>query len=266
MQKLSKNSEKQKNEQEKEKNSIIKIIQNHYAWIIAVLTFFAVIVSNILKFIEFITSQAYFLYFGIDHNLYNYSDKNFIYELCLSIIFILAFFSVFYCFKQIKDNVKKKKILKWENVMNIILIIASNLYITITTPEQLNLKSIVITVIFLIIFEFIMSLIYFKKEKKSTEKKVRSDLINYIKVLPFIIIFLIIMQYARTYMNLSYQKQYRIISDDKVIVYSTNNYYITLDCEINDNQLTIYKGNQEKIENSNIKSQLTKFNKVEIKE
>ena len=51
-----------------------------------------------------------------------------------------------------------------------------------------------------------------------------------------------------------------------MIVYSTNNYYIALDCEINDNQLTIYKGSQEKIENNNIKSQLTKFNKVEIKE
>lgn len=73
---------------EQENIKFTEIIQKNYAWIIAGLTFLGVIVSNVLKFIEFITGQTYFLYFGIDHNLYNYSDKNFIYELCLSIIFI----------------------------------------------------------------------------------------------------------------------------------------------------------------------------------
>ena len=111
-----------------------------------------------------------------------------------------------------------------------------------------------------------MSLMFFKEEKESTREQLKRDLINYFKVLPFILIFLIILHSTRIYINLAYQKQYRIINDNKVIVYSTNNYYITLDCEINDNQLTIYKGSQEKIENNNIKSQLTKFNKAEIKE
>lgn len=265
MQKVSKKSEKQKTEQEKGQNSVMKVIQNNYTWIIACLTFFGVIVSNVLKFIEFITSQTYFSYFGIDHNLYNYSDKNFIYKLCLSIIFILAFFSVFYCFKQIKENIKKKKLFKWENLINILLIFISNLYITITTPGQQNLISIIITVVILIILEFIMSLIFFKKEKESTQEQLKRDLINYIKVLPFIIISLIIIHSSRIYINLTYQKQYKIIGDNKVIVYSTNDYYITLDCNINNNELIIYKGNQEKIENNNVKSQLTKFNKVEMK-
>ena len=54
--------------------------------------------------------------------------------------------------------------------------------------------------------------------------------------------------------------------NNKVIVYSTTDYYLTLDCDIDNNELIIYKGSQEKIDNNNIKSQLTKFNKVEIKE
>lgn len=265
MQKVLKKREKQDIKEEQEKLSVTKIIHNNYAWIIAGLTFLGVIVTNVLRFIEYITSQAYFLYFGIDHNLYNYSDKNFIYELCLSIIFILAFVSVFYCFKQIRENIKKKEWLKWENLINIILILISNLYITITTPGQQNLMSIIITIIILIIFEFIMSLIFFKKEKESTQEQLKRDLINYIKVLPFIIIFLIIMNSSRIYLNLTYQKQYKIINDNRVIVYSTNDYYITLDCDINNNEIVIYKGSQEKIENNNVKSQLTKFNKVEMK-
>lgn len=265
MQKALKKSEKQKIEQEKVKISVTKVIKDNYAWIIAGLTFFGVIVSNVLKFIEFITSQTYFSYFGIDHNLYNYSDKNFIYELCLSIIFILALFSVFYCFKQLKENIKKKELFKWENLINIFLILISNFYIVINTPGQLNIISIIISVAILIILEFIMSLMFFKKEKESTQEQLKRDLINYIKVLPFIIIFLIIMHSTRTYINLNYQKQHRITGDNRVIVYSTNDYYITLDCDINNNELIIYKGSQEKIETNNVKSQLTKFNKVEIK-
>lgn len=265
MQKVSKISEKRDIKENQKKTSITKVIQNNYAWIIAGLTFFGVIVSNILKFIEFITSQTYFSYFGIDHNLYNYSDKNFIYELCLSIIFILAFFSVFYCFKQLKENIRKKELFKWENLINILLILISNFYIVINTPGQLNIISIIISVAILIILEFIMSLIFFKKEKESTQEQLKRDLINYIKVLPFIIIFLIIMHSTRIYLNLTYKKQYQIINDKRVVVYSTNNYYITLDCDINNNELVIYKGSQEKIENNNVKSKLTKFNKVEIK-
>lgn len=263
---MKRSSAKETKEVKDTEKSVTKIIRENYAWVIAVLTFLGIIVSNALKFIEFITSKAYFLYFGIDHNLYNYVDKNFIYELCLSIIFILAFFSVFYCFKQIKENIKKRELFKWENLINILLILLLNLYIIITTPGQQNLISIIISVLIIVILEFIMSLIFFKKEKESTREQLKRDLINYFKVLPFILIFLIILHSTRIYINLAYQKQYRIINDNKVIVYSTNNYYITLDCEINDNQLTIYKGSQEKIENNNIKTQLTKFNKVEIKE
>lgn len=266
MQKVSKKREKQDIKEEQEKISITKVIQNNYAWIIAGLTFLGVIVSNVLRFIEYITSKAFFWYFGIDHNLYNYSDKNFIYELCLSIIFIFAFFSVFYCFKQIKENIKKKEIFKRENLINVLLILISNIFITINTPGQLNKTSIIITIIILVIFEFIMSLIFFRKEKESTQKQLRGDLINYFKVLPFIIIFLIIMHFAETYINLISQNQYKIIGDNKVIVYSTKDYYITLECDINNNnEVIIYKGNQEKIDNNNVKSQLKKFDKVEMK-
>ena len=95
MQKNNKKIVKKDIKQEQENIKLIEVIQKNYAWIIAGLTFLGVIVSNVLRFIEYITSKAYFLYFGIDYNLYNYSDKNFIYELCLSIIFILAFVSFF---------------------------------------------------------------------------------------------------------------------------------------------------------------------------
>lgn len=265
MKKITRKSAEQDNKVEKEEISIIKVIQNNYAWIIAGLTFLGVIVSNALKFIEFIISQTYFSYFGINHSLYNYADKNFIYELCISIIFILAFISVFYCFKQIRENIRKKELIKGENLINILLIFISNLYITITTTEQLNKISIIITIVILIVFEFMVSLILFKKEKERTQEQANRDLVNYIKLLPFIIILFIFMNSFKIALTMAYQKEYQIIGDNKVIVYSTNDYYITLDCGVNNNELIIYKGSQEKIESNNVKSQLTKFNKVKMK-
>ena len=60
-------------------------------------------------------------------------------------------------------------------------------------------------------------------------------------------------------------KSYRIINDDKVIVYITNDYYLTLDCEIKDNKITIYKGRQTKINNENVVSELINFDEVKLK-
>ncbi len=250
----------------KEKISVTEIIQKNYAWIIGGLTFFGIIVRNLLKFIEYITGFAYFSHFCIDHNLYNYQNENYFYELCLSIIFVLACISVFYCFKQIKDNTKKKEYIKSENIVDSLLIIIFNLYIVVTTPrQQVNLVSVIILTTILIIIEFILSLLIFKEEKDNSPIQLKRDLINGLKTIPFIVIILIGLHYAKINIDLNLYKQYRIINNNKVIVYSTIDYYITLDCTINNDELTIYKGSQEKIENNNIKSQLIKFDKVEIK-
>lgn len=254
------------NESEDKKRSVTKIIRENYAWVIAVLTFGGVVISNVLKFVEYLTSDVYFLYFGLDHNLYKYSDKNFIYSLCISIIVMLAFGSVFYCFKQIKDNFSNKKIFRLENLIDIILIFVLNIYIIISAPNELNLIFIIINTPILIIFEFLISLILFKKDEEYSLEKTKRDLINYIKIFPFMILFLIFLNISKNYINLNYINQYKIIDDNKVIVYSTNDYYLTLDCEIRNDTLTIYKGSQEKIGNNNVKSKLTKFNKVKIEE
>ena len=133
MQKVSKKSEKKKIEQEEKKFSVTKVIKDNYAWVIAVLTFGTVIVSNILKFVEYLTSLTYFQFYGLDHNLYNYYDKNFIYSICLSIVFFIAFGFLLYCIKEIKDDVKNNLTLK-----NVLIIIISNLYLTIAYCSNLS--------------------------------------------------------------------------------------------------------------------------------
>lgn len=260
---MKRSSANETKEVEDTEKSLTKIIRENYAWIIAILTLGTVIVSNILKFIEYLTSLTYFQYYGLDHNLYNYYDKNFIYSICLSVVFLIAFGFLLYCMKEIKDDFKNNLTLK-----NISIIVLANLYLTIVYCSNLSNTYKLINFVAFILLEYISSIFIFKKndDQKVNEKNRKKFIIDYFKSLVFLIILLILCNSARLYVNLQSLTNYRIINDNKVIVYSTNNYYITLDCEINDNQLTIYKGSQEKIENNNIKSQLTKFNKVEIKE
>lgn len=59
-------------------------------------------------------------------------------------------------------------------------------------------------------------------------------------------------------------KTYRIIDNNKVIVYTTENYYLTLNCKIENNVLVIYQGSQTKIDNKDIESKLIKFKDIKM--
>ncbi len=248
---------------------IVNIIKENCTWVIEILTFLGLITKALLKFVEHITSELYFSYYGLNHNLYNYSDKGFIYDLLISIIFVLALLSVLLCFEQLKNKFKSKKIICLENFENVILIIISNLYIIKTTPEKVNINEIIILMIVLIIIEFIISYMFFKKIKNADNNSIDREqlkkmFINYIKLIPYIMILLIITNGARIYMKLQYQKEYNVIAKNKAVVYATNDYYLTLDCNINGDKIVIYRGSQEKIDNNNIKTELIEFDKVEI--
>lgn len=245
-------------------NRILEFIQKNYAWIIAVITGLSVIVSNILKFIEYLTGTVYFSFYGLDMNLYRYNDKGFIYSLCISFLFIVATVCLLYCFYEGLNNLKKKKPI---NKNDLLIIMASNLYIIIMTNKNFNFLSVSISFIILICVEIITTFIIFRRlnNKKGKNISLRDKSINIIKNFPFLLIVLIILSGIRTQISLMYKDNYRLIDDEKVIVYSNNDYYITLDCDVNNNELIIYKGTQEKINNVGVYSKYRKFEIVNIK-
>ena len=252
----------------KEKNSIVNVIKENYGWVIAVITVIGIVILNIFRFVEYINALFYFNYYGIDINLYKYYDQNFLYSLCLSIIFIIAFAFLLYCFKQIVDNIKNKKYFCKQNFINILLIILSNMYLVISTgTQQMNLLSYIVSFIIFIITEIILSILVFKKLSVDNNQVINKKeiIIESFKKLSFFIILLILSIGIRTYSVLSLKNNYRVINNEKIIVYSTIDYYITLDCEINNNELTIYKGTQEKIDTENVYSKLNEFNKIILK-
>ena len=115
-----------KKEETKENKNILDSIKDYSPSIIGILTFLGIICFNILKFIEYIKAQFYFEYYGLNINLYKYSDQGFIYGLCLSLVFFLAIMSLPFFIKQVIDNVKLKRIVSFVNIRNVIIILLFN--------------------------------------------------------------------------------------------------------------------------------------------
>lgn len=242
---------------------ITNVIQENHTWVIALIAILGAFCLNISKFTEFLQAKVTFSYYGLDMGLYKYNDLNFFYEFCLSLIIISVFISMLCCGKQIRDNIKNKKYLNKTNGNNILTLFVSNIVLLFTTGAKLNWIGYFFNSVFLIIIEIFISYIVFKEpsEKIQTLKEFFVDLC---KKVPFLLVFLILYFCIVTYANISSKKEYRIINDNTVIVYSNNDYFLALDCEVNDDILIIHKGTQNKIVNTNVYSKLKKFDEIKV--
>lgn len=247
------------------KDKIFEFLQKNYAWMVAAITGISVATSFILRFIKYIYSSFYFSYYGISYELFNSDELGFLYNFGFSILILLCFGSLMYCYIQL-FNAKKMRVKSKTILFNIFLIIISNTIVVYSTNVKYSLWQFVLNVILLIATEVIVSIIFWKMDKKEKIKKNDvNDFKNSLKILPFYL-FLLIFTFLFSYSSeIILNKSYRIINGDKVIVYTTNDYYLTLDCEIKNDKLIIYKGKQTKINNENIVSELFNFEEVKLK-
>ena len=245
------------------KDKIFKFMQKNYGWIVAVITGISVATSFILRFIKYMYSIYYFSYYGLSYELFNSNELGFLYNFGFSILVLLCFGSLMYCYIQL-FNIKKMKL---KTILcNIFLILISNIIIVASTNVKYSIWQYILNVVGLIIVEIIASIVFFKMDKKEGNKTYEeNNLPNVLKIIPFYLILLIFSFLTSYGLNIAMNKSYRIIDNDKVIAYATNDYYLTLDCEIKDNKLTIYKGKQTKINNENIVSELINFDEVNLK-
>ena len=245
------------------KDKIFKFMQKNYGWIVAVITGISVVTSFILRFIKYMYSIYYFSYYGLSYELFNSNELGFLYNFGFSILVLLCFGSLMYCYIQL-FNIKKMKL---KTILcNIFLILISNIIIVASTNVKYSIWQCILNVIGLIIVEIIASTVFSKMDKKGRNKTYEeNNLPNVLKIIPFYLILLIFSFLTSYGLNIAMNKSYRIIDNDKVIAYATNDYYLVLDCEIKDNKLTIYKGKQTKINNENIVSELINFDEVNLK-
>lgn len=247
------------------KQDKLKLIQDNYGWVLTIITGLGVFFTFCLKFLNYLYSKIEFSYYGLDYGMYVVEDIGIIFNFCFSILFALCFYSLCYCYCQIFKMIKNKKYEVKLLLENIILILLSNGYIIFSSGIKISWLPVLLELFILLVLEFIMTIIMCKiitKEVKKVDNT--NDFFNYIKKLPFIVLFLILLFLFSHTFSLVNNKEFRIINDNKVIVYTTNDYYLLIDCEITEEEIKIYKGTQTKIDNINVESKLIDFKKVNI--
>lgn len=247
--------------------TLVELIKNNYTWSIAVITALGIVILNVFKFVEYIIANAYFYYYGLNINLYKYHDQNFLYELCLSVIFVFSFGIILIYYKQLSDNFKNKNYLCKSNLDNILKIIILNIFFVFIENSNNNFISGLVSFVIFVLVEVLISYFLFRKNKQADINNMSKQkiLFDFIRSLPLIFIVIICCLTIKTTLNLSLKNQYRIIDENKAIVYTSNDYYLTLNCEILEDKLVLHKGAQTKINNIGVYSELKEFEEVEIK-
>ena len=245
------------------KEEKFKFLQNNYGWVVAVITGLTVAISIILRFIKYMYSSYYFSYYGLSYELYNHNELNFLYNFGFSILVLLCYASLTYCYIQLFNM---KKINAKTILFNIVLILISNVFVVYSISVKYSIWQFIINLVVLIVFEVLITKIFWRTiEKEKRNENNKSDLLNRLKIFPFYLILLIFMLLFNYSSQIKNNKSYRIINDDKVIVYATSDYYLILDCEIRDKKIKIYKGKQTKIKNEKVVSELIHFDEVNLK-
>lgn len=244
-----------------------EFLQKNHAWIVTIMTLITVALSYVLKFAEYIVSSYYFSYFGLNITLYKYNDLGFTYYIVFSIILQLVYFSIIYCFKQVKDDFKNFKN-KWSKIIgNLVFIVISNfillLYLGVTIKNLISYLLIIFILEIIIVFlDWLLNKLFPLKDGNQN-----NTIVDFIKKIPVIIILLTIILGTITYYKLINVKIYQIIDNNKAVIYSNNDYFLVLDCKIDEenNKLILYKGKQTKISNTDIHTEKFEFKEVKLR-
>ena len=251
------------------KKQWVTFFQKNTGWIISIFTSFAIIVTFILKLIKYTYSRIYFNYFGINYSFFNVNELDFLYTFSFSILYIILLFSIFHLFLEVfevfRGGLLKKEYKKV--AFDIAIIVFSNALCAFPIASKFMFKTYVVKIIEFMLIEFFISYLFFRKEKKSSHviNSIKDEIAYLIKLLFVYFCFMFASCFALYGYELKHIKSYNIIEDNKVIVYSTNDYYVALNCKISGDELIIYKGEQTKLDNNNVNSKIIEFDKVTIK-
>ena len=259
--------ENEKNKEQKKEGLSLKLIKQNYAWVIAVVTAIGVLSINIFKFLEFIMALFYFDFYDLSLGLYKYTDQSIIYMLFICIFIGILFYRVLYSMYLLRKNFKFSIAFFKAYDLELSEIAIFNFLIAGIYGIKYGFLSFILFFVVFVILEFIGSIILFRNKDFSKLKEINLKylFLSFLRILPLAACYMIISTALVLNLSLNRVKDYRIINDDKAIVYSNNDYYLTLDCKIEDDKLIMYKGKQNKINTEDVYSELIEFDEVVFK-
>lgn len=238
--------------------------------ILGILALILTAVLLIYQFMVYIYEMQWFYYWSINEKFYikNNTDiiNGLIYGFSIICILILILLSMY---KIPKGEEKNKR--DWFILFLFFLFLNAMLGLKDIYQKGLLLENAIVYIIGSIII-FLLIKYYAKKAKEffikfkedsNFDKTLKDIALDILLLIVGIFISIVAMGNARCF----FERDYEIISDDNkcnVILYSSSNYYIVSDCNIDDknNTLIVHKGTQRKIDNFNISCEIITFSKI----
>lgn len=236
-----------------------ELLKEHHTWVYPILGSLFIIASIVIKVIESLCYKTISNYYGVDFSLVVSNENIFYYGalgILLTIIISVTLVNIIY-------RVENKKV----QISSLCLSIIGNLIILYLLNNKFNFLFLFVG-IGLSIFEYVFYFVlisfdpFIAKKTVNLEKDMKFELI-------FIAIIIAILCFGISAVNLTKYSltnnhEYRFITDSQVIVYSNQDYYITLNCKIEEDRLLIYKGSQLKVSNQDINTYIQDFSDVQI--
>lgn len=259
---------KEKDEQLVSKVSLVlKFIRAKWKSLLTILGSIVPFTFCIFRFLEYLYCKVKFDFYGIDEALYHFDTQSFILNFLYSIGFTILCIIIAWLYNIIKDiNVSRQNhIEKLKNKGKYyIAIFLVNFLFSVVVAKTFNFMVLIYIFIFCFL-EWLFWKVLFSEINENEEQCFSNLLADFLDI--FIIAIGVFAFFFWLFSNTYYSsiREYRIINNNKAIVYTTEAYYITVDCTVEDNNLIIYKGTQTKINSNNVHSKLKKFNNVQIK-
>ena len=226
------------------------------------LSIYCIILFGILQLNSFLEIIIYQHIYNINKS-HLIMQNNSIYDYLIYIVFIIVAYAITNkianVFNKIDNKIKYKilKIILKNIILLIMSCIISIIYLNIQTEANIIIGTIVSYITISCIIFFSKSKkhkIFDEKIEKITTEITGDNPINILLVGILIFIFSVTLLISFTnYINISNTKNYSTIDDSRVVIYSTNSYYIVSPHKIDENNIIIIDATrQTKINNNNI--------------
>ena len=253
--------------------SLRAVIKDYQSLLIFALTALLALGANLLTLINYACLNILCNSWDMNINLVIEGNQNNVfYNLLLAIINMLL---IYYASKQFATTVNTKKFSK---IKKILIVLFNNFLLAILNVKAFSnfLASALLFILIMPILEY--GLMKFMEKNPIIESTTNEDtkkiisiissINSIITVIELIVLSIAIGTFSTNYLSKTFglSGNYKLIDNNKVIMYTTNDYYITLDCTlINNDKLIIYTGTEQKLNTQSLEVKNYSIKKVEKK-
>lgn len=249
-------------------------IMNNLLKLVGLLT----LILLLAQFLVFLEKTNYYNYFNIDMSMYTFNSfidlSTFGCNVLVFSYFLLTSYLGEYIYEKLFENSKnnwKVVLAKILSVLIILLISSILIFITFNLNNfyKIKLTTTLKSILFLsfIILGLSVLIHVIRKDIKDEDANgtASSQHILTVTIILFLMGLLIVVGDKIGYTNAKNQKIFKIVNQNEVVIYNTNDYAIVESAEIKDNEIIIDTSKSKKISLDEIEIERRAFDKVTIK-